>query len=176
MEPEFKLIRELPKALNTGAIERAVEKFVVACDMDVDPAGFYNQTLQRIAGATSFQQPGAEFWLAHAYGEVAGYALASVSVDIDARLTYWVAQSWVDPVWRGHAVVKQSWQAIRKRARELMCAHLMIVSCRNPKAECRWLGEGMQIYATLLKQDLGAAKKEEVEYGRRSENNCVTDH
>lgn len=158
MDLEFKLTREIPKALNSGALQRAVEKFVVACDMNgVDPEGFYSQTLQRIAAATYLNQPGCDFWLAHAYGEVAGYALASVSVDVDSRLTYWVAQSWVDPQWRGHPIVKQSWQAIRKRANDLLCAHLVIVSCRNPRAECRWLGEGMGIYATLLKQELSAA-------------------
>lgn len=169
MDPQFQLIRELPKALNAGAIERAVQKFVTACAMDVDPIGFYNQTLQRIAGATFLGQAGGEFWLAHAFGEVAGYALASVSIDIDSRLTYWVAQSWVDPIWRGSPVVKQSWQAIRKRAADLMCAHLVIVSCRNPKAECRWLGEGMQIYATLLKQELGAAVPQGATNGRQTE-------
>lgn len=160
METELKLTKEIPKALNSGAVERAVEKFVKACINrmhGVDPIGFYNQTLQRIAGATYLAQPGQDFWLAHAYGEVAGYALASVSIDVDARLTYWVAQSWVDPIWRGDKVVKQSWEAIRKRASELLCAHLMVVSCRNPRAECRWLGGGMTIYGTLLKQELGAA-------------------
>lgn len=165
-EPAFRLIKELPP-LNPGAIERAVEKFVAACEMHVDWVGFYNQTLQRISAATYLNQPGNDFWLADADGEVAGYALASVSVDIDSRLTYWVAQSWVDPAWRGHEIVKKSWQEIRKRARELMCAHLVIVSCRNPKAECRWLGEGMEIYATLLKQELGlgAAIPQGVENG-----------
>lgn len=165
MKPEFKLTKEIPKSLNAGAIERAVSQFVVACDMNVDATGFYNQTLQKIVAATYMGQPGQDFWLAHAYGEVAGYALGSVSVDIDSRLTYWVPQTWVDPAWRGDAIVKESWQAIRKRARELMCAHLMITSCRNPRAECRWLGEGMEIYATLLKQDLGAATSKGVSNG-----------
>lgn len=168
---ELTLTRELPKSLNSGAIERGVQKFVTACDMDVDPIGFYNQTLQRIAGATFLKTPGQDFWLAHAYGEVAGYALASVSVDIDARLTYWVAQSWVDPLWWGDPIVKESWQAIRKRARELLCAHLMIVSCRNPEAQCRWLGEGVQIYATLLKQELGAALPQGVTNGLHAGSN-----
>lgn len=157
MQPELKLTQEIPKSLNKGAIERAVEQFVVACNMDVDPIGFYNQTIQKIAAATYLKQPGADFWLAEAYGEVAGYALGSVSVDLDSRLTYWVAQTWVDPIWRNNKIVKESWQAIRKRARELMCAHLVVISCRNPQAECRWLGEGMEIYATLLKQELSAA-------------------
>lgn len=164
MHPQFQRIREFPP-LNPGAIERAVENFVAACDMNVDPIGFRNQTLQRIAAATYLQQPGNDFWLAVHLGEVAGYALASVSVEIDLRLTYWVAQSWVDPKWRGNSVVKQSWQAIRQRARDLMCAHLVIVSCRNPAAECRWLGEGMEIYSTLLKQELGAANPQGVENG-----------
>lgn len=166
MEPELKLTREIPRSLNKGAVERAVEQFIVACDMNVDPVGFYNQTLQRIASATYLQQPGNDFWLAEAYGEVAGYGLASVSIDIDSRLTYWVAQSWVDPMWRGHKIVKESWQAIRKRARDLMCAHLIVVSCRNPKAQCRWLGEGMEIYGTLLKQELGAAIPKGVSNGQ----------
>lgn len=157
MEPQLCLTREIPKSLNKGAVERAVEGFIKACDMNVDPVGFYNQTLQKIASATYMRQVGQDFWLAEAYGEVAGYAIASVSVDIDNRLTYWVAQSWVDPMWRGHKIVKESWQSIRQRARDLMCAHLVVVSCRNPLAECRWLGEGMEIYSTLLKQELGAA-------------------
>lgn len=171
MDLQLKLTKELPKSLNDGAIERAVEKFVIACKMNVDYMGFYNQTIQRIAGATYLNQPGSEFWLAEAYGEVAGYALGSVCMDVDARLTYWVAQSWVDPVWRGHPIVKQSWEAIRKRARQLMCAHLMIVSCRNPRAECRWLGGGMEIYATLLKQDLSAAIPEGVGNGVHTRTN-----
>jgi hypothetical protein len=113
-------------------------------------------------------QPGAEFWLAHAYGEVAGYALASVSVEIDARLTYWVAQSWVSPVWRGHPVVRQSWEALKRRAQELFCAHIVVVSCRNVKAHQRWLGKGTQVYSTLLKQELGAAIPQGVNNGHSS--------
>lgn len=171
MEPELKLTREIPKALNSGAIERAVEGFVSACNLNVDPVGFYNQTLQRIAGATYLAQPGAEFWLAHAYGEVAGYALASVSVDIDARLSYWVAQSWVDPAWRGHTSVKQGWRALQKRARELFCSHLLVVSCRTPKAHRRWLGDGTEIYGTILRQGVGAAIPQGVNNGLHARTN-----
>ena len=165
---EFKLTREIPKALNAGAVERAVDRFVKACIPrmpGVDPVGFYNQTLQRIAGATYLKQPGQDFFMAHAFGEVAGYALASVSIDIDARLTYWIAQSWVDPVWRGNKIVKESWETLRDRARELMCAHLVLVSCRNPKAEMRWLGGDLSVYGTLLKQELGAANPQGVGNG-----------
>jgi hypothetical protein len=165
MEPELKLTNKIPDSLNKMAVERAVANFVAACDMNCDPSGFYNNTIQRIAAATFLNQPGQDFWLAEAYGEVAGYALASVVVDFDTRLTYLVAQSWVDPIWRGHPVVKQSWEALRERAKKLLCQSLQIVSCRNPQAECRWLGGGMQVFSSILKQELGAATPKGVANG-----------
>lgn len=161
MEPEFQIVRHLSAELNKTAIERAVKKFVKETAMDVDPVGFYNQTLQRIAAATFLNQPGQDFWLAHAYGEVVGYALASYQTDLDMRLCYWVAQSWVDPEWRGHSIVKNSWAAIRAHAEKSLCAHLVVVSSRNVDAHCRWLGGEMKPYATILKESLGAAIKTE---------------
>jgi hypothetical protein len=161
MQPEFKITREIPSTLTPGAVERAVDAFVKESilkeRLDVEPFGFYNQTLQRIAAATFLKTPGVDFWMAHAYGEVIGYAIANITTDIDMRLCYWVSQSWVAPEWRQDPLVKQSWENVRLHAEYSLCSHLVVVSCRNSKAFCRWLGGNFEPYATLLKEELGAA-------------------
>jgi len=159
MEPEFQRTTEIPPSLHKGAIERAVHAFVVetVTDEETDPDGFYNQTIQRIAAAVIFKQPGQEFWLMHAYGEVSAYALATVQIAIDGRLCYWVAQTWVSPEWRGDPIVKKGFEKMKAYATDIFCAHFVIVTTRDTEAFCRFLGPKMRPYATIIKQELSAA-------------------
>ncbi len=157
MEPEFQRIQEIPAALHKGAIERAVTEFIQEIELDADAVGFYNQTLQRIAAATIFKQPGHDFWLQHAYGEVSAYALASFQTDIDGRLCYWVSQTWVSPEWRHSQNVKQGLEKMRAWAEGNFCAHFVIVTSRDANAFCKFLGPKMRPYATIIKQELSAA-------------------
>lgn len=157
MEAEFRRIQEIPASLHKGAIERAVHAFIVETDTDSDPVGFYNQTLQRIAAAVIYKQPGVDFWLMHAYGEVAVYAIATIQVDIDGRLCYWVSQAWVSPEWRHDPVVKAGFEKMKAHAEDSLCAHFVIVTSRDPHAFCKFLGPKMRPYATIIKQELSAA-------------------
>lgn len=153
-QPSLQLTRELPKDLNPKAIERAVERFLLEVDCKGDWVGFFNQTIQKIASATFLRMPGHDFWCATQDGEVAGYALASVVNDIDGSLCYWAAQCWVDPKFRTLACVKEGYDKIFDYAKSIMCRYVVLVSTRDDKAYCRFLGRGAHKYASLLKVDL----------------------
>lgn len=168
MEPQFQRITEIPPSLHKGAIERAVHAFIVETGADADPDGSYNQTIQRIAASLIFKQPAQEVWMMHAYGEVSAYALASVQIDIDGRLCYWVAQTWVSPEWRGDDAVKRGFEKMKAHATDIFCAHFVIVTTRNPEAFCRFLGPKMRPYATIIKQELSAAIPKGVPDGHTS--------
>lgn len=151
--PSLKLTQELPK-LNPRAIERALESFVGELKAAADPQGFYNQLVKAVASALIYKTPGNDFWMAEENGEVVGFVTASIVVDIDMSLTYWVASAWADKKYRGKAVIKESWERLRERARQAMCKHIVIVGARDEKAFRRFLGHGIHKYATLLKEDL----------------------
>lgn len=148
----LQVVKQLPD-LNPRAIERAIESFIKEVDIKGDWVGFFNQTLESIASAT-FLNRGGDFWLAEEDGEVMAYALGSICKDIDNKLTYSVPQAWLHPNYRRSALVKEWWESMRKRAQDCLAQHILIVSARNPKAFCRWLGHGAHLYATLLKEDL----------------------
>ena len=119
-----------------------------------DRVGIYEQTLESIANA-SFLGGNGNFWLAEDNGEVAAYVLARVVKDIDNKLTYWVSQAWVSPIYRGKKVVKDEWwRDIKNHAKKHFCKHLVIVSSRNAKAYERWFGSGIKEYAKLMMEDL----------------------
>lgn len=153
-QPSLQLTRELPKDLNPKAIERAVERFLLEVDCKGDLVGFFNQTIQKIAAATFLRIPGQDFWLATQDGEVAGYALASVVNDIDGSLCYWATQCWADPKFRALPWVKQGYDKIFDHAKNVLCRYVVLVSTRDDKAYCRFLGRGAHKYASLLKIDL----------------------
>lgn len=148
------LIRgSLPGNLKPGAVERALEAFCLELPPKGDKVGFFNQTIASIHSAI-YQNQG-DFWLALGEGgEVDAYLLGHVNRDIDNRLTYWLSQAWASPKIRGTYEVKQMWQTIRQKARDYLCAHIVVVSGRdNNEVYCRFLGN-FHIYATLLKEDL----------------------
>lgn len=151
--PKIKIHKQIPKTISNRALELAIELFVTESNVKGDPIGFKNQTIESIANAT-FLNGGGDFWLAEDNGKVAIYLLARVTKDIDNSLTYWVNQAWVHPNWRGHRVVKDWWEEIRKQAKRYFCKHLVIVSSRNPKAYSRFLGHGLEEYATLMMENL----------------------
>jgi len=152
-QPSLELTKWLPWNLNPGAIERAVNRFMDEVDVKGDAEGFFNQTLQRIAGATT-GTPNQDFWMAVDGHEVAGYALASRVVDIDGSLCYWASQAWVAPEFRHLPCVKEGYDRIFDRAKKLLCRYVILVSTRHHKAYCRFLGRGAHEYATLLKVNL----------------------
>lgn len=148
----LELVRgELPK-LNEKAIERAVSSFVSSVDVHGDLVGFYNQTIKSIYHA--IYNGNGEFWLAHEAGEVLGYVMARIAVDVDDQLCYWLSQAWLHPNYRGKKEVKNWWQKIRSHAKQRLCKHIMVISARNNEAYCRWLGKGWHEYATILKEDI----------------------
>lgn len=150
--PELKIVREIPKNL-IPKIEEAIRLFVLESGVKGDPAGVFNQTIESIANAT-FLKGNGDFWLAEDEEGVAAYLLAHVTKDIDNRLTYWVGQSWVRKDYRGNPLVKDWWEDVRKEAKRKFCSHLVIVSSRNPRAYERFLGHGMEEYASLLMENL----------------------
>lgn len=154
--PKLRLTRLIPESLRHGAVEDAVMAFMSENDVQGSKRGFFQQTIQAIAAATFLNTNGSkDFWVAEEEGEVMGYVLASVNVDIDNSLCYWIHQAWVHKKYRGHLVVKESLKTIKEHAKKLMCSHLIAIGNRKPQAYCRFLGQKTEIYAHLLKMDLG---------------------
>lgn len=153
-KPHFRVVNAIPEGF-TKQIENAVRDFIVSSRTPegVDHSGFYYQTLEAIASAT-YLNGGGEFWVGTENGRLLIYIIAHISKDIDQRLTYHVSQAWVHPKYRGNLVVKEWWEAIRERAKNLFCGHLVITSTRNPKAYERFLGNGMKKYAVIMKEEL----------------------
>jgi hypothetical protein len=154
VEPVFEIVKRIPDGLSSQ-IEDAVMDFIKTSHScpGVDAVGFYNQTLEAIAGATILGQ-GGDFWLAIDSQGVFGYALCRIVKDVDNRLTYWCAQSWLRKDMRGLEWYKFGMDKIRERAKSCFCAHLVIVSSRNAEAYLRFLGKNWNKYATLLKEDI----------------------
>lgn len=153
----LEIVGEIPKDLEPRAIENAVQAFIKDSKIErfhLSGPGFYNQTLEAIALATIFKTPGKFFWLAWHEGKVLAYCLSSVARDIDNRLTYHLEQAWVAPEVRRHPIVKQWYQLFREHAKQLLCSHITVVSCRNTKAYLRFLGANWHQYLTVLKEDL----------------------
>lgn len=151
----FRVVKEIPQGL-TPLIEGAVKGFMNDSNLDIeqiDPSGFYNATLESIANST-YLNGGGEFWLGNTDDELFIYILAGVATDIDGRLAYHVYQAWVREDYRGKQIVKNWWEAVRARAKQLMCKHLIVHSSRGYKAYERFLGHGMKHYACLLKESL----------------------
>lgn len=151
-KPVFRVVKEIPAGM-TKQLEAAVRDFIASSHTPegIDPDGFYYQTLEAIAQAT-YLNGGGEFWLGTIDGAPVIYILAHVGKDMDSRLTYHVNQAWVRRDYRANPVVKEWWEAVRQRAKDLMCGHLVITSSRNWKAYERFLGHGLKLYATLLKE------------------------
>lgn len=153
-KPVFRVVKEIPPSM-VPQVEEGVLDFMKTSHFPkgIDPQGFYHQTLEAIAQAT-YLGGGGEFWLGTIDGQVVIYILGHVGKDMDNRLTYHVSQAWVRKDYRRNPVVKEWWEAIRQRAKNLFCGHLVITSSRNYKAYERFLGHGMHLYATMLKEEL----------------------
>lgn len=148
-------VKELPATLNPKAIERAVAAFIDQSHAEnVDKDGYFNQTIENIASVVITQTPGRYFWLAEEDGEVIAWALTHVSKDVDNKLCYWQTDAWVDPKWRHKPEVKQWNKLLEEDAKANFCKHIIIPSSREPKAYCRFLGEGWHTYVVLLKKDI----------------------
>ena len=117
-----------------------------------DKEGFYLQTLETIGNAI-FKNLG-DFWLIYEGSKACGYAIGSITRDIDNKLTYWGTQAYADPKIRHSPIVKEVWHSIRQYAKEHGCKHFAIISSRSTKAYLRYLGKQWHEYATILKEDI----------------------
>lgn len=153
-KPEFGLAKAIPSGM-APELEVAVRDFMVSSHLPdgVDKEGFYRQTLQAIAAASYLNQ-GGELWLGIINGRLVTYILAHIGNDYDGRLSYTVTQAWVRKDQRGQKWVKESWEQVRKRAKDCLCKHFAILSSRgNDAAYCRFLGNGFKFYASILKEE-----------------------
>jgi len=151
--PELKLTREIPIAVKPK-LEHAILNFIDDSGVHGDPIGFFNQTIQSIANATTLKG-GGDFWLAlDEEGEIAAYALAHVVKDIDNRLTYTVNQGYVAPGYRDGKFTKENFPKIEAQAKKYFCSHITNVVCRNHEPFLRLMGDGWKKYATILIKDL----------------------
>jgi hypothetical protein len=151
-KPFFRVVKAIPDGLSSQ-IEAAVFDFMKTSHVPkgIDQSGFYQQTLAAIANCT-YMGGGGDFWVGVKDGKLTTYVLAHVSKDIDHRMSYNVSQAWVERSYRGRPIVKEWYEQMRQRAKDLFCGHLVITSSRNAKAYKRFLGHGMDDYAILLKE------------------------
>ncbi len=153
----LQLVSELPVGLNPRAIDDAVKAFIADSDIAdyrLDLNGFYLQTLEAIAASTYFKTPGRFFWLAWQAGEVKAFCLSNVGRDVDGKLTYHLELAWVHSSLRRDPIVRQWYEGFREHAKQLLCKHITVTSCRNNEAYLRYLGPTWHKYYTILKEDL----------------------
>ena len=151
---EFKLYKKLPKHLKNNEVERAIHTFIKESKSykTANAVGFFNQTLASIYNAL---HGAGDFWAAIGKdGKIYGYAIASLLLDIDAELTYWISQGWVSKECRDGEWIRRGWGILEKYARDNNCSHIINVTNRNPRVYIRLLGVGWHEYATILKKDL----------------------
>lgn len=151
-KPYFRVVKAIPD-LMSKQIEEAVVDFIKTSHtpQGIDVGGFYQNTLSAIANAT-YLGGGGDFWIGTMNGRITTYVLAFVGKDIDHRMSYTVTQAWVRKDFRGKPIVKEWYQQIRQRAKDLFAGHLVLISSRNPAAYKRFLGYGMDHYCTMLKE------------------------
>lgn len=151
-KPFFRVVKAIPEGISTQ-IEEAVLDFIRTSHVPsgIYLSGFYQQTLAAIAN-TTHMGGGGDFWIGVKDGKLTTYVLAHVTKDIDHRMSYNISQAWVSKDYRGKPIVKEWYEQIRQRAKDLFCGHLVITSSRNPRAYKRFLGHGMDDYAILLKE------------------------
>ncbi len=152
----FRRVKEIPGHL-IPQLQNAIRDFMVASHLPegVDPAGFFESTVESLAAATYLNSPGHELWIGTMGDQLTAYVMATITKEIDNKLTYWVFQAWVRRDQRTKRWVQKAWQMIRQRAKDALCSHMVVVSSRNDDAYCRWLGRGKwHRYASLLKEDL----------------------
>lgn len=152
--PTFGVIKTIPPGF-PRQIEGAVEDFIRSSHVPqgIDLKGLYFQSLEAIAAATHLGGSG-DFYMGSYRDEIICYALAFVARDIDQKLAYHITQAWVRSDVRRNPIVKEWWEAMRQRAKDLFCKHIVITSSRNPKAYIRFLGHGMHEYCVMLKEEV----------------------
>lgn len=154
-EPRFELTEVIPNGFSEQ-IQEAVKDFMKSSNMSegINEIGFYNQTLKTMAQATVLNG-GGDLWLGIKGNELYTYILAYIGQSVDDRLSYVVNQAWVRKDQRGKLWVHDAWQKVRQRAKETMCAHLLVLSSReNTKAYCRFLGKNFHKHGEILKEVL----------------------
>lgn len=153
--PTFQIVKAIPDGFSVQ-IQEAVKLFMNDSNMPkgVNWEGFYNQTLKTIAQSTVLGQ-GGDLWLGIKGNELYTYILAYVGQSVDDRLSYVVNQAWVRKDQRGQPWVRDAWQKVRQRAKDTMCAHLLVLSSKeNTQAYCRFLGKNFHKHAEILKEVL----------------------
>lgn len=147
------LVKDLP--VSNQEIERLVKAASQEIDVKGNPLGFYNQTIEVIANAT-FLNRGGDFWLIwdDETKEALGYAICSISKDIDNQLTYWGTQAYADKRIRHKSIIKELWNDIEEFAKQRFCKHFVMVSSRETKAYQKFLGNEWHEYAVLLKKEI----------------------
>lgn len=156
LKPQLTLWKQLPPNLNKGAIERAVNHFIEDSEAykTANKVGFYNQTINTFVASLLHKNP-IDIWMAIGEdGEIYGYSIGQVIIDIDQRPTYWVTQGWIHKNYRDGQNLLEGWTKLEEHARINLCNHLVNVTNRHAGAYLRKLGEGWHEYATLLKKDL----------------------
>lgn len=158
MSLQLRQIKEIPLTLKQNEFERVLKLFVEESDqyqVPVNKIGFFNQLLENIASILIFKNsPHAQVWIAEDSGLIKALALTHITKDVDNSLCLNWVTAWVDPEYRRKFLVKEWYAQIKEFAKTQMCKHLVIVSSRNPKAYCRFLGRGVHPYAVLLKEDI----------------------
>lgn len=157
MNPPILNITSLPKLL-PNEIEKAVESFIKesgALVDGVDEKGLYEQMIRSIADIVLFKKaPHAQFWLAHENERVVAFCFSHWGYGVDGRLCLWLTDAWIAKEYRGIKRAKAYFHTFREFAKNSLCKHILVVSSRENKSYCRFLGKGWKPYFTVLKEDI----------------------
>lgn len=151
-------LNELPKTLNKGAVDRALDSFIHDSHMlseGVNEQGARQGLCDAVAASVIFKNsPDSFVWLAEEGGEVAAFALSHIRPGVDNAPCYWMTHAWVAKPHRFKPYVKDWFRGMKEDAKALNCAHILIPSSRGSRAYCRFLGGGFHEYLTILKEDI----------------------
>lgn len=157
MNPPLQNLTSLP-SLPPGSIESAIQAFIMesgALADGVDELGLYNQMIEAVANIVMLKKaPHAQFWLAYENGKVVAFCFSHWAIGVDGRMCLWLTDAWINKEYRGIKTAKEYFKTLREFAQKSLCKHILVVSSRNDKAYCRFLGKGWKPYLTVLKEDI----------------------
>ncbi len=128
---------------------RVVMAFMDDRKVTGDKTGFLTRTIASIVSSLSAGSS-YDFWYVEENNRVLAYCLAEFGPSQDGSKTYYLNQAWLDKSIR-HTGLFQSWMyEIIASAKERGAKHISILTDRNPKAYCRFLGKKWRHTTSIL--------------------------
>lgn len=156
---DFQVVTGISHTLKPGAIERAIAHFVDDTKRSVvtDQDGRFNQLITFVYDCLVRKtHPDAQIWIKEDEdGEVGAFAFTNFAVDVDNKLSFWLAVAWVRKAHRFSLKPKLWFWQMQEFGRVAGAKHLLIPSVRGSKGYLRYIGKDKwHEYEVILKRDL----------------------